>query len=491
MFGQLNWIILFLYLGAMLGLGYRFSRKDKSTSAYFKANGNIPWWAAGLSIYATLVSSITYISIPAKAYATNWTYFPMLATIVLVSIPVIRYYLPFFRSLQSGSAYQYLETRFNYKVRFIASMLFIIFMLARVALVLYVPALALSAVAEIDINVIILIIGLVTLFYATLGGIKAVIWGDVIQGIILISGIFLAAIYLITNTQGGLEGYLELGKLHHKFQMVDWDWDFTKASFIVILLGGCANNLISLTSDQTVIQRYMTTSSLAKTKRSIILNGIFSVTFSILFYVVGTGLYTFYSTNAQLMPAHLASADTLFPYFITHQLPQGLAGVVMAALLAATMSTVSSSINSISNSFTEDILLHINPASSSRRQLHNARIISAAAGCIGVALALVMATWNIKSLVDYFNIILGMLTSGLGALFFIGIFMKSVDSKGAILAFVISFIVVVAVSKFTAISFLLYGAIGFGTSLAIAYVYVLVRNLWFNPKTAISKSEIL
>ena len=132
MFGVLNWIILFAFLAAMLVMGIVFSRKDKNTSDYFKAGGRMPWWAAGLSIYATLVSSITYISIPAKAYATDWTYFPMLATIVLVSIPVVRYYVPFFRKLQSGSAYQYLEHRFSYSVRLLASLLFIIFMLARI-----------------------------------------------------------------------------------------------------------------------------------------------------------------------------------------------------------------------------------------------------------------------------------------------------------------------------------------------------------------------
>ena len=157
-----------------------------------KGGGRIPWWAAGISIYATMLSAITYMAYPAKTFATNWTYYPMLVTILIVSFPVIRYYLPFFRRLNVTSAYEYLEHRFNAPLRLMASALFIIFMVARMALVLYLPSLALTAVTGIDIYICIVLMALITIVYCTMGGVEAVVWGDVVQGIILVGGAFLA-----------------------------------------------------------------------------------------------------------------------------------------------------------------------------------------------------------------------------------------------------------------------------------------------------------
>ena len=143
-FGWLNWAVLIAYLLMMIALGYYFMKREKGAEDFFKGGGRIPWWAAGIRIYATMLSAITYMAYPAKAFATNWTYYPMLVTILIVSFPVIRYYLPFFRRLNVTSAYEYLEHRFNAPLRLMASALFIIFMVARMALVLYLPSLALT-----------------------------------------------------------------------------------------------------------------------------------------------------------------------------------------------------------------------------------------------------------------------------------------------------------------------------------------------------------
>lgn len=243
----------------MLLLGYYFMRKEKGGDDFFKGGGRIPWWAAGISIYATMLSAITYMAYPAKAYATNWTYYPMLITILLVSFPVIKYYLPFFRRLNVTTAYEYLEHRFSGAVRLMASAVFIIFMVARMALVLYLPSLALTAVTGINIWVCIALMGVITIIYCTMGGVEAVIWGDVVQGIILVGGALVSAAYLIFSTEGGFGGFVDIAMADEKLKLVDWSFDFTKATFWVVVLGGIANNLISYTSDQTVIQRYLTT----------------------------------------------------------------------------------------------------------------------------------------------------------------------------------------------------------------------------------------
>jgi len=209
-FGTVNWIILFLYLIGMLLLGYAFMKRENGTEDFFKGGKRIPWWAAGMSIFATMLSAITFMAIPAKTYATNWLYFMMAVTIFVMAFPVVKYYLPFFRRLNVTTAYEYLELRFNYTVRFLASGLFILFMMARMALVLFLPSLALTTVTGIDIYLCIALMGIITLIYCTMGGVEAVVWGDVIQGFVLLGGAVIAVVFLITGTEGGLNNVIDI-----------------------------------------------------------------------------------------------------------------------------------------------------------------------------------------------------------------------------------------------------------------------------------------
>lgn len=467
-FGWINWTVLGVYLLGMVALGYYFMRRAGSSDDFFKGGGRIPWWAAGISIYATMLSAITYMAIPAKAFATNWTYYAMLLTILVVSFPVIKYYLPFFRRLNVTSAYEYLQRRFNYSTRLMASLLFIAFMVARTALVLYLPSLALTTVTGIDIYICIILMGVVTVLYCTMGGVEAVVWGDVIQGIILVGGAFFAAGYLILNTDGGFSGFIQIAAEHDKFRLFEWSFDCTKAVFWVTILGGLANNLISYTSDQTVIQRYLTTKDEKSAGKGILMNGFMSVFISVIFYVIGTGLYTFFKSRPEELNYTLSNGDAIFPFFMMSQIPVGLAGLLIAAIFAATMSTISSNINSTATAFSMDIYKHIFPQSSDRHILKVARWTCLLAGSVGTLLAVFMATWNILSLLDYFNSILGLLSSGLGGLFIMGIFFDRIDARSALIGFLSGTAVVFALSIYSPVSFLLYGAIGIVVSVGVA-----------------------
>lgn len=236
-FGWLNWLVLIIYLVSMLGLGvYFMQRASNSTEDFFKGGGRIPWWAAGISIFATMLSAITYMAIPAKAYATDWTYYPMQICILIVSFPVIKYYLPFFRRLNVTTAYEYLEVRFNAATRIMASILFIVFMVARTALVLFLPSLAMTAVTGIDIYICIALMALITIVYCTMGGVEAVVWGDVIQGIILVGGAIFAAIYLIVNTgENGASDFWQIATDNDKLRVFLFDaehpFDYVNATW--------------------------------------------------------------------------------------------------------------------------------------------------------------------------------------------------------------------------------------------------------------------
>ncbi len=469
-FGWLNWTVLVLYLVGMLGMGIYFMRKENGADDFFKGGGRIPWWAAGISIYATMLSAITYMTIPAKAYSTDWTYYPMLWMILLVSFPVIKYYLPYFRKLNVTSAYEILEVRFNLFTRMLASTLFCIFMIVRMAIVLYLPSLALTAVTGIDIYLCIVLMGLVTIIYCTMGGVEAVIWGDVVQGLILVFGAIFAVIYLAVGTEGGISGCIEIALENDKLRLFDLSSSWSQATWWVIILGGLANNLISYTSDQTVIQRYLTTPDEKSAGRGILVNGLMSVFVSVAFYMIGTGLYTFYKTHPAELDVTMGQSDAIFPFFMMSQMPAGVAGALIAAIFAATMSTISSNINSVAAAFSIDFWKRFRTSSSDSQLVTVARWASVVSGMVGLLLALFMATWDIQSFLDFFNEALGLLTSGLGGLFFIAVFMKRVKGNAALIGFIAGEAVVFLMNGYTDANFLLFGATGMAVSIVTAWL---------------------
>lgn len=456
-FGWINWTVITVYLIAMLGMGFFFMLRAKSSDDYFKASGRIPWWAVSVSIFATMLSAITFMAIPAKTYATDWRYFLMAVTIFIAAFPVVKYYLPFFRRLNITSAYEYLELRFNRSLRLISSILFIIFMTARMALVLYLPSLALTAATGIDIYTCILLMSLITIIYSSIGGIEAVIWGDVVQGIILMGGALFTLGFLIFNTDGD---FLQIALDNEKFNILNFSFDFDNATFWVVIAGGFATQIISYTSDQTVIQRYMTVKSEKEAGKSIVTNGILSLVSSALFYAIGTALFAYFNSRPETLDISMPTADSIFPFFIMTQLPVGLAGILIAAIFAASMSTVSSNINSIATAFTVDLLPYIQPSANDHQKLWAARYASVIFGILGCGFALMMATWNILSLFDWFNTMLGLLTSGLGALFFMGIFFDRIDGRSALIGFFVGTGCLILITLYTNLSFLLYGLLG-------------------------------
>jgi len=470
-FGMLNYLVLGVYFAFMLSLGFYFSRKASTSDQFFTGGGQIPWWAAGISIFATTLSAITFMAIPAKAYTTNWLYFPMSFSILIVAPIVIKWYLPFFRGLKLTSAYEYLERRFNVTVRLVSSLFFIIFMITRIGIVLYLPAVALSTVTGIDLMVCILLMSVVTIVYSTMGGVEAVIWGDVIQGAILVIGALVSVVYLVVMT-GGLGETLSIAMSAEKMNLIDLSLDFTKPTFWVIFFGaGIANSLITYTSDQTIVQRYLTTADMAKTKRSIWLNGLISLPILFLFYFIGTALYSFFHVHPELLPTTMSNAEGIFPYFIVNELPAGVAGLLIAAIFAATMSTLSSNINSASTAITVDYAKRFFPEISDSRQVFIARTTGAIVGVLGTILAIQLSLMDIKSFFDEFNTFIGLLTSGLGGLFAIGIFMPRVKGYAALCSLIVSVGVLLWLKGNSSLNFMLYGLLGIVISMLCALLF--------------------
>lgn len=469
-FGWLNYLVLVLYFIAMLLLGFYFMKREGDDQDFFKAGGRIPWWAAGISIFATTLSAITFIAIPAKAYATDWRMLIFNFTIIMVVPVIIRYYLPFFRRLNIGTAYEYLEMRFNRTVRWVASILFILFMITRIAIVLFLPSLALHTVTGFSVYWSIIIMGVVTIVYCTSGGIEAVVWGDVIQGFILMAGALFAMVFMIAGVDGGLGGFIQLSLDQDKLFLFDTSLDWSKPVMWVVLLGGFANSLIAYTSDQSVVQRYMTTKDERATARSIWLNGIISVPVSIVFFLLGTGLYAFYTSNPEAISITIPKLDAVFPHFIVSEMPAGLAGLLIAAVFAAGMSTLSSNINSVAAVITSDFYKVLKLNVSAKSTLLVARWSGIIVGLLGIVMALVLATWDIASLWDQFNTFLGLLTGGLAAFFMMGIFFKRISGIAALIGVAVGLVALLYLRNASDMSFLLYGAAGITVSVLVGWL---------------------
>ncbi|MFK8303407.1 sodium/solute symporter [Capnocytophaga stomatis] len=472
-FGWLNYAVLALYFIGMLWLGFFFMKNNNNTEDYFKGGGRIPWWAVGVSIFATMLSAITFISIPAKTYATDWRMLMFNMTIILAVPIIIRFFLPFFLRFKLDTAYQYLEIRFNRPIRWVASAFFTFFMISRIAIVLFLPSLALNIVTGFNIYYAILIMSFVTIIYSTSGGMEAVVWGDVIQGFILVGGAIAALVVMITGIEGGISEFWNTTMTFNKLDTFDFRFDFSQPVFWVVVFGGLANTLISYTSDQSVVQRYMSTVNEKATAKSIWLNGIVSVPVSILFFLLGTGLFAFYKSNPEQMSITDPNIDSIFPQFIVSQMPTGLSGLLIASIFAAAMSTLSSNINSVSAVITSDFYKTLFKNTSFKGQMTVARWSGVIVGLLGTGMAIILATWNIASLWDQFNTFLGLLTSGLGALFILGIFFPRVGSVAAFIGLVSGVIILYLVKSHTGLSFLLYGLIGMVSNIVIAFIFSL------------------
>ena len=467
-FGTINYIVLLIYLIVLVGIGFIFSKNQLNTDDFFKGGNRIPWWAAGISIFGTQLSAITFMAIPAKTFATDWLYFFLMMTIIMVSPFIIRYFLPFYRRYNLTTAYEYLELRFNLPTRLLGSVMYIFLQLGRLGIVLLLPSLALSVVTGIDVFACILSMGILSILYTVLGGIEAVIWTDVVQVIVLLGGALISLVLLYLNLDGDhISTYVEE---FHKMKVFDFELSFANPTLWVVLIGGFAANIVQYGSDQTVIQRYLTTKDEKSAAKGIMTGAWLTLPATLVFFSLGTLLFIYYRTNPDLLNPVLEKTDAIFPWYIINSLPQGVSGILIAAVFAASMSSLDSSMNSVSTVITTDFFRRLRPLDSEAAYLKMARSITIVIGIIGTGLALLMATWGISSLWDQFNLIVGLFIGGLGGIFLLGIFSKKANGTGALIGLFASGIVQFIIKEFTDIHLLMYAFTGMFSSIAIGYI---------------------
>lgn len=476
-FGMLNYVVLFGYLLAMVGVGLYFALKNKSTDDYFRGGKQIPWWAAGCSIFATMLSSLTFTGIPSKAFAQDWVYSIGNLIIPVVAVVAIMIALPFYRRLDVTSAYEYLELRFSPTVRRFGSLSFTFFHIFRMGVVMSLTGYAIAVATPLTPAQSVLLMGVLSIIYCTLGGIEAVIWTDTLQTFVLLGGAIFALAMLITGTEGGWSGAVGSAIEYDKFRIVQFHTDVTSAQLAlwVIVVGAIGQNLSSYTADQAVVQRYMTTATEKLAARSITTNAVMTIPATMLFFGIGTALFAYYRSHPERLDPTITT-DQIFPYFIASQVPAGIAGLIVAGIFSAAQSTVSTSMNSTATTLVTDIARPLGWCRTERGYLITAQAATFLVGILGTVLGLVFVDPSIRSLFDAFIKVIGLFMGVLGGLFILGVGTKRTTATGAICGAAIGSAAMIYLWQFTQVNGYLYTSCGITACVASGYITSLLTG---------------
>ncbi|UOR03572.1 sodium:solute symporter [Hymenobacter aerilatus] len=464
----LDLAIIALYLVAMIGVGVYFARKNKNPEQYSSASGSIPGWAIGLSIYATFLSSNTFLGVPGKAFGANWNAFVFSLSMPLAAWVAARYFVPFYRSTGEISAYTHLENRFGSWARTYAVVCFLLTQLARIGSIFFGIALTLQALTGFSMEMVMLVTGVCIIIYTVLGGIEAVIWTEVVQGIIKTGGALLILYLIADNMPGGIGRIASIGQAQDKFSLGGFAPDFTQSTFWVVLLYGFFINLNNFGVDQNYVQRYHTAASAKQAAKSIWLCVWVYVPASLLFFIIGSALFAYYQvhpelieavklkvaaerlpltataaqisqTAAQLLPADYG--DKVMPHFIVTKVPPGLVGLLVSAILSAAMSTISSGMNASATVFTADIYgRYFQPHLTGRQTLRLLHIGTVVTGLLGMGTGIAMI--GVKSVLDVWWELSGIFAAGMLGLFLLGVISRQTGNHAALTATIIGVLVI-------------------------------------------------
>jgi SSS family solute:Na+ symporter len=440
--GAIDTSILILYGLILVGMGIYFFRKTKTSDQFMVAGRGIPAWAAGLAVMSAYTSSISYIAVPGKAFDTNWH--PLI--FALSAIPVVwfvtRYVVPYYRKKNIISVYGYLEEKIGNWASIYASLSFVLFMIGRTAVILYLSSLLLSSFVAVDIRVLILMIGILTIIYTLMGGMEAVIWTDVMQSVIMVGGIIFIGILLTKEVFSQPDFLIQHALDKGKFSLGETTFSLRSRTIWVMIIYGVSENIRNLVADQNYTQKYCSVPDEKKAKRSVWIAMLIYLPLTALFLYIGTTLFAFYSSPDHLLGETITKGDEVFPHFIATQLPVGVKGLIIAAILAASMSTIDSALNcSATVLFVDYYKKYVKPAASESSSVVFLRLTTVIWGIAGIAVALLLI--NARSALDIWWIIAGIFGGGILGLFLLGIFQVKITQIQGIISVIFSILLII------------------------------------------------
>ena len=419
----------------IFGCSFYFRKGSDDAKTFMAGGGRLPGWAIALSIFATYVSSISFLALPAKAYLANWNALVLSFSIPFAAVAAAVWFVPFYRRYGGVSAYSFLEERFGFWARAYASGCFLVMQSVRSGMILFLLALLLKSLLGTSMIVIILVVGLSTMVYSMMGGLQAVVWTDALQAVVLIGGALLCTAVLCCTMHGGFvngvsaafsEGKLSLGS----FSFTDWGSE----TFWVTFFYGIFLNLQNFGIDQSYTQRYVAAKTDREAVRSMMGGALLYVPVSLVFVVIGTLLWSWVKGVSGEVPADvLAKSDAVFPWFIVNRLPAGISGLLVAAIIAAAMSTISTTLNSGATVLLEDYRKRFArkaiPVTSQMRFLRLSTVVLAV-----FSMAVAFGVMNVSSVLTTWWAAQSVLSGGMLGLFLLGAFAKRTRAVHAAVA---------------------------------------------------------
>ncbi|MBB6441135.1 SSS family solute:Na+ symporter [Phycisphaera mikurensis] len=427
-------VVIGAYFLATAAFAVWFGRRNADTEGYFLGGRNVPGWAVGLSLIGTSISSISFIALPAAAFALDWRLLVANYAVIIGMLVAVFVFVPLFRALPYTTAYEFLEARLGRFSRLYCALTVMLFQLLRIGTVLFLVSVTISVLLDVPIVWVIVLGGLFILLYTVFGGIEVVIWTDVVQTFVLWGGAIVIFGYIAFEMPDGLGGGLSRAWHADKFSVGSFGWNLQERTFWTLLFVGTFDAIANNCSNQTVVQRYIAASSKREAQKAVWISLLLSIPTWTFFYLVGTLLWSFY--NALPDPGLAAmTPEEIVPHFTLHYLPVGVTGLIVAAIIAASMSSLDSSINAVSTIGTTDVLRrYLTPGATEKQFLLYAKLLSAAAGAAMIGIALVIATLEMESVVDLTRRIASIFGGVVGGIFLLAIFVPRVGPKALLLA---------------------------------------------------------
>ncbi|MGN7919554.1 sodium:solute symporter family transporter [Lysobacter sp. 22409] len=473
----LDWLVIVVYLAGMIGIGLYFYLREKrnSTANFFVGGRSIPFWAAGVSLYAANTSSISFIAIPAKAFESNWQYLTNNLIAVLGLIFVAIWIVPLLRRLDLMSVFSYLETRFHPAIRMLASALCILTQIgSRMSVILFLPALAIATITGISVFWSVLLMGGFTIVYTAMGGMKAVIWTDFVQVIVKMGGAVFAIGFIVWQLHGGFGEFLAIARAEDKMHLFDFSFDMTKATvwgFVFLVL---FDVVLTFPKDQVLMQRTLSTKSDREAGRSIWAFAAIMIPGGFVFYMIGTALFVYYKSHPERMNP-LLPIDATFPLFIAAELPVGVTGLIIAGIFAAAMATLSGIMNSVATLISVDFYEKLAKRGTAKKSVFVAELTTVAVGLVGIGAALLLSRFDIHSLFDVSIELAGLLGGGFAGAYTLGMFTRRANSPGVAIGIGISIVLTLVIWSFRLVHPYFYLAI----SILLCIVFGYLASLLF------------
>ena len=428
-------VIVLVYFAIVFGVGVFFSRNQKTTQDYFLAGKNVPGWVVIFAVVGTMISSTSFIGHPGNVYARDMWNLPSFLMLPVVMLLVSRFVVVFYRRTVRMSIYDYLERRFSYGARAYGAAAFIVSRVVDMSATLYFLAIPVSYLSGFSVWWVILVVGLVTLVMTVAGGIAAVVYADVFQGVLLIGGAMACLGIALFRPEGGPVAVLQTAWDGGKFGLGNWSFSWFTDNIWFYLVGGGIWAVQRYALDQHIVQKYLVARTDRQAQLGAYLGAIACLPVWLLFFLLGACLWAFFQLTGAQLPGDVASVkDNIVPYFIKTQLPVGVIGLVVAALMAAAMSSLDSDLNSMATVIVDDFYARLRPDSTDRQRLWLGRV---AVGTLGILAILFSQLWiGIGTALEFGVQLFSIATAGMLGLFTLGALTKRANAAGAMVGIV-------------------------------------------------------